>query len=98
MNRLAYISLPLVSFLENAGYYYAGCGSLNGLVEVGETQCIEYFDDWEIQTLPFFAIAHAPTGHHWMPWSDAPESAEFIKRIIRVGNQVSLERDLGGEL
>lgn len=95
-NRFAYTPKSIVTFLESTGYFHGGCTSLLSLVEEDEIQCVEYYLDWEIQLEPFFAVAHTPTGHFWMPWGDAPESAELIKRIIRAGSVVNLERSLGG--
>ena len=97
MNRLAYTPLPLVSFLETVGFFHAGCAPLDSLVEEGETFCLEYYLDWEILTEPCFAIGHTPTGHYWMPWDEAPRDAETIRKIIRAGYAVSLERCLEEE-
>jgi hypothetical protein len=52
-NRTAYTPVPIVRFLESAGYFYAGCGPLDGLVEVGEAHCIEHKKaPWRFYLLP----------------------------------------------
>lgn len=96
-NRLAYTPFRIVILLENLGFYYVGCNPVEAVLEEGEFCEIEYYSDWQIQTHPCFAIAHTPTGHYWMPWGDAPEDVDFIKRIIQAGNELSLEKSFESE-
>jgi hypothetical protein len=89
-NRFAYIEPSTVLFLENIGFYYDGCEPAP--LEEGKVYQLEIYRDWQIQVEPYFVITHTPTGHCWMPWNDAPEDADFIKKVIRAGTQVQLAK------
>jgi hypothetical protein len=87
-NRFAYLERTTVLFLEGIGFCYVGCEPTP--LEEGEVYLIQIYRDWQIQVEPYFSVTHTPTGHCWMLWDDAPEDADFIKRIIRAGTQVQL--------
>jgi hypothetical protein len=93
-NRFAYTPKAIASFVENAGWYYAGCGDSDSLLEVGEAVLADYLLDWKIQIFPHTALIHEPTGHYWLPWFDACEDVGMLRKVIRAGVELELSGGL----